>query len=186
MALPHGFKSKANRIAVGLRSQMGLAASAPINIRSLARQLGISVLCLTEFEDWCPKQVVHLVERDREVFSALLISMGGNGRLIIVNDAHSIGRQNASIAHEIGHALLAHPLEDLSARVNCQEFDGEFEEEANFLSGCIMITNEAARHIVWSKTERYSAQRMYGVSRKMLEYRLNISGALIQFRRSRR
>ena len=186
MALPRGFKAKANRIAVGLRRQMGLPASAPVEIRSLAAKTGIFVLSLTVFEEWCPKQVAHLVERDAEGFSALLISLGDGTRMVIVNDVHSEGRQNASVAHEVGHALLAHPLEVFSGKVDCRNYDSDFENSANFLAGCILIPNEAARKIVWSKTDWISAQQTYGVSRQMLEYRLNVSGALIQYRRQRR
>ena len=185
MALPRGFKSRANRIAIGLRAQMGLSDSAPIDIRALAEQLGISIWPLTAFAKWCPEQVSHLVGYGAGGFSALLLSLGDDNRMVIVNDMHSEVRQNNSLAHEVSHALLAHPLEILSGKVDCRDFDSDLEESASYLAGCILIPNEAARSIVWSEANLEIAKRAYGVSGQLLEYRLNMSGARIQYQRRR-
>ena len=64
MALPYGFKAKANRIAVGLRRQLGLAANSSLNAQALAAHLGISVVQLSAFKELCTEQVVQLTERD--------------------------------------------------------------------------------------------------------------------------
>ena len=183
MALPRGFKSQANRIAIGLRAQMGVPATAPIEIRELASRMGITILPLTAFAKACPEEVSLLVGCDAGGFSALLLSLGDGKRIVIVNDTHSEARQNNSIAHEVSHALLAHPLEVLSGKVDCRDFDRDLEEAANYLAGCILVPNEAARSIVWSGANLEMARRMFGVSSQLLEYRLNMSGARIQFRR---
>ena len=176
MALPRGFRAAANRIAVGLRTQENLAAYAPIDTYALAERVGIAVSPLTEFAESHPEAVSQLVGNSA-AFSALLLSDGDGRRTAILNDTHSISRQNSSIAHEVAHALLAHPLEVLSVRVDCREFDGDLEAEANCLAGCILIPNEAAWRVVGSGMDLDSAQKLYGVSRQMLEYRLNVSGA---------
>ena len=183
MALPRGFKSQANRVAIGLRVQMGVSAHAPIDIRALAARLGISIWPLTAFAKVCPEEVSHLVDHDSGAFSALLLSLGNGKRMVIVNDKHSESRQNNSIAHEVSHALLAHPVEVLSARVDCRDIDRDLEESANYLAGCILVPNEAARSIVWSRANLDLVKRMFGVSSQLLEYRLNVSGARIQYRR---
>ena len=57
------------------------------------------------------------------------------------------------------------------------------EAEANYLAGTLLLTNEAAIHIL--KRGLVSvAQRLYGVSQPMLEYRLRVSGAHTIYRRS--
>ena len=165
---------------------MGLPASAPIDIRALARQLGIPVWPLTGFAERCPDQVSHLVASGAEGFSALLLSLGNGNRMVIVNDTHSEARQNNSVAHEVSHALLAHPLEVLSGKVDCRDFDKDLEESANYLAGCILIPNEAARSIVSSGANLDLTKLAYGVSGQLLKYRLNISGARIQYQRRRR
>jgi len=54
--------------------------------------------------------------------------------------------------------------------------DGGVEAEANYLSGVLLIPNEAAIHIVRQGLVS-QAQRIYGVSGPMLTYRLRVSGA---------
>ena len=185
MALAHGFKSKANRIAVGLRHQLGLSPPTPIDVRSLATHLGISVVPLSTFRQWCSAQVAQLTKHDAGGFSASLISFGDGRRMIIVNDDHSPARQNSDIAHEIGHTLLAHPLEVLSSMMGCRDFDPDLEDEANHLAGYLLVPNEATWRIVNSGMGHELALVTYGVSRQMLNWRLNMSGARQRFQRSR-
>ncbi len=186
MSLPHGFKAQANRIAVGLRAQMGLAAYDPIDLDALAGWLRVSVVYLSDFAESCPDQVAQLTCRDSAGFSAMIFPIGDGRSIAIVNDAHSPGRQNSSLAHELAHHLLLHSPEEVNNCAGCREFEGGVENEANFLAGCILIPNEAARHIVRSRIDASAAQLRYGVSDRMLEWRLNVSGARIQRRRAQR
>ena len=185
VALARGFKSKANRIAVGLRHQLGLPPQSPIDVHALAHHLGISVVPLSAFSQWCEAQVAQLIQHDAGGFSASLISFGDGRRMIIVNDDHSPARQNSDIAHEIGHTLLAHPLEVLSSMIGCRDFDPDLEDEANHLAGYLLVPNQAAWRIVSSGMETEAAEAMYGVSRQMLDWRLNMSGARQRLQRGR-
>jgi len=185
LTLPYGFKAKANRIAVGLRRQLSLAAQAPINVHALAAHVGIPVVPLSAFRDWCSDQVEQLTTRDASGFSAALISFGDGRRMVIVNDHHSPARQNSDIAHEIGHALLVHPLEVISSMMGCRDFDPAMENEANHLAGYLLVPDQAAWRIVNSGMGPATAQEIYGVSRQMLDWRLNMSGARRQGRRRR-
>ena len=177
MSLPYGFKAKANRIAVGLRLQLGLAAQAPIDVPALAAHLGIAIVPLSAFKQWCNEQVTQLTKGDSGAFSAALISFGNGSRVVIVDDDHSPARQNSDIAHEISHALLVHPLEVISSMMGCRDFDPALEEEANHLAGYLLVPDQAARRIVNSGMEAALAQKTYGVSRQMFDWRLNMSGA---------
>ena len=180
MSLPYGFKAIANRIAIGLRSQLGVASQAPINVHALAAHLGISIVPLSVFQEWCAEQVTQLTKRNGGEFSASLISFGDGRRMVIVNDDHSPARQNSNIAHEIGHTLLAHPLEVLSSMIGCRDFDPDLENEANHFAGYLLVPNQAAWSIVKSEMAIEIAQTTYGVSRQMLDWRLNMSGARSQ------
>ena len=177
MAFQRGFKAQANRIAVGLRRQMGQSDYSPLELRTLLPKLGIAVTPLTAFEDLCPEEVSRLVEVEGQGFSAVLVSLGDGLRMILFNDTHSVGRQNSSLAHELAHGLLAHPPEIVSACNGCRDFDQRVESEADYLAGCILVPNEAAWSIARSGIGLEFAQERYGVSRPMLDYRLNVSGA---------
>ena len=186
MALPHGFKAKANRIALGLRLQLGVAETAPIDLGRLADRLGLSVVPIGTFASACPDAVEQLLEKDMGAFSALLLPVGNGRRIILHNDANSPGRSNSDLAHEISHALLAHPPRSLFDGSGCRNFDPDMEAQANCLAGHILIPNEAARQIVYSRRDLNAARASYGVSREMLEFRLNASGARKQHQRWKR
>ena len=180
MDVPRGFKAKANRIAVGLRRQMGLQDTAPLKLEDLASRLGFPVVPVTEFFGACSNAVTQITVRDPTAFSAMLLPVG-IGRVILVNNKHSYGRKNSSLAHEIAHVLLAHPPSQVFSQPGCRNFNRGMEDEASCLSGYILIPNQAASHIVWSNSDLETACEEYGVSRKMLEYRLNASGARMQY-----
>ena len=177
MTVPYGFKAKANRIAVGIRHQLGVAEYEPIDVRELAAHLNLRIIPLSEFKERCAEQVSQLKNRDGGQFSAALVYLGKGRRIIIVNDDHSLARQNSDIAHEIGHALLAHPLGNLSSMMSCRDFNQDLEDEASYLAGHLLIPNEAAKHIININLGNDSAQASYGVSRQMLNWCLNTSGA---------
>ena len=180
MGLQRGFKAAADRIAVGLRWQMGLPKHAPIDVGALAARLGIEVVPISSFADVRPGSVGQLVETDVSAFSAVLLPIG-KIRVILVNDGHSLPRRNSSVAHELAHALLGHPPRPFD-HVNGRDFDQGVEDEANWLAGYILIPNAAAVHIVRSGREADACER-YGVSDKMLQWRLDTSGARIRQRR---
>jgi Zn-dependent peptidase ImmA (M78 family) len=186
MALPHGFKANANRIALGLRRQMGVAETDPIDLSRLAERLGLSVVPISNFASVCPESLEQLVRKDAGAFSALLLPVGNGRRIILHNDTNSRGRRNSDLAHEISHALLAHPPRSLFNGSGCRHFDPDMESQANCLAGHILISNEAARHIVYSRLDLGAACAAYGVSRDMMEFRLNASGARKQHQRWKR
>ena len=180
MGVPRGFKAAAERIAVGLRRQMNLPNSAPMDVDALAARLGITIVPLSSFADDLPERVKQLVERDVGAFSASLLHIGGV-KVILVNDGHSPRRRNSDVAHEIAHALLAHPPQPFD-HVRGRDFNQGVEAEANCLAGHILIPNAAALHIVKSGGEAEACDR-YGVSSQMLEWRLGVSGARIRQQR---
>lgn len=183
---PSGFKAKANRIAVGLRRQFGLSPVAPLDPYAVADRLGIGVVSVSTFEDRFPGEVAVVLGDDGGDFSALYYSSGDVVRFIILNDQHSSARRNSSICHEIGHAILGHPSEVFTCWGGYRETEQGYERQADFLAGCMLVPNEAADHIFWSGLSLEEARDAYGVSRRMLEWRLNVSGARIKYGRARK
>ena len=56
-------------------------------------------------------------------------------------------------------------------------WDGELEEEANWLAGALLISEEAALNIVRNGLTEDQAINVYRVSRPMLRFRINVTGA---------
>ena len=101
------------------------------------------------FAESRPAAVAQLVGHT-VAFSALLLSDGSGRRTVVLNYTHGLSLQNSSMAHEVAHTLLAYPLEVISVRVDCRDFDGDLEAEANYLTGGIPLPDESAWRIVGS------------------------------------
>lgn len=170
MVFRRGFKAEANRIAVRVREKMGLAAISPIDPVEVCAYFDIRLIALSEVEPGSP-----FLGRSGSSFSAMTVPCGWH-TAIVHNDSHHAYRQRSNICHELAHCFLGHkstpPLTEQGTRAH----DGGIESEANFLAGALLITNDAAVYIVQSGIKAV-AQREYGVSQAMLNYRLRLSGA---------
>lgn len=167
-----GFKAQANRIAVEIRERLDLCAWAPLDPLAVCEYFEIDVIPLCRFGD----AVRHFTHIERNAFSAVTIPCGLT-RAIVHNDFHHPDRQRSNLMHELAHGFLGHPP---CAAFDCdgeRNYNGGVEAEASFLAGALLISNEAAWHIVRSGLTGV-ARGMYGVSQKMLDYRLRVSGAL--------
>lgn len=179
MAFKRGFKAEANRIAIRVREQMGLTATDPIDPIEVCREFDIELIHLSDLD--CDTSI--FLGAASANFSAVTVPRGAR-TAIVHNDSHHPYRQRSNICHELGHCFLGHkhtpPLTSSGERAR----DGGIEEEANFLAGTLLLTNEAAIHVLRNGLLP-TAQQRYGISKPMLEYRLRISGALAILRRSR-
>ncbi len=185
MELRRGFKKEAHDHARELRSEMGIKKHEPLSSWKLAKHLEIPVLSLSEFYSELPKEVKYLKEKNRECFSAITVFLGMR-RLIVHNDAHHLFRQSANIAHEISHAILRHRPTAPFDENGCRNFNKEIEEEANWLGPALLISEEAAQHILKQQMSIDSAAQYYCASTKVVEMRLNVTGARIRHNRKSR
>ena len=175
MSLRRGFKAEANKIAAEIRSELGLTKIAPLDPWALSEYLAIEVLPLSEIRGEAPA-VEHFLGDGCDAFSAMTI-FSGTTRLIIHNDRHSLGRQSSNIAHELSHALLQHPPMPPLSELGLRNFNKDFEDEANWLAGVLLIPEDAALSIARHQLDLNVAASKYGVSIQMARYRLNVTGA---------
>lgn len=184
----HGFKAWCENTAVGLRARLSLGPTEPLSPITLANWLGIKVLTPIEIDGLSEKDVNILLKQDRESWSAVTLSFGAKS-LIILNSSHSPSRQASDLMHEIAHVLLGHQ----PARIDVTRdglmllntYDADQEEEAAWLASCLLIPREALLHVRQKNNDITKIAREYGVSRKMVAYRLNVTGVDKQIRRGR-
>ncbi len=181
--LRRGFKTEANAIAREVRRELSLGLADPLDPRRLAAYLGIPVVPLSSFKLVAPRAVRHFVSVDRQVFSAVTV-FDGSSRLVVYNDSHDPGRQNSDLAHELSHALLLHAPKPAIDHRGCRDWDREMEEEANWLAGALLVSEEAALKLARQGIPVDRAARIYGVTRKMVKFRLNVTGAQVRVRRA--
>lgn len=169
MEFRRGFKAHANRIALRVRERMGLDATDPIDPVAVCAHFEIRLISLRELDAKCP--FLH----NTSSFSAVTVPCG-HETAIVHNDAHHPHRQRSNICHELAHCFLGHKSTPPLTEDGNRKHDSGVEAEANFLSGALLISNEAAVHILYEGLNS-QAQRIYGVSHAMLTYRLRVSGA---------
>lgn len=184
MSLRRGFKSRANQISLRLRRSQGLSPEAPIDLAIIAARLKIEIVPLTSFATEHPKAVRHLSRIDTGAFSAATLHVDSARRIIVHNDTHDHRRQRNNIAHELAHVLLGHPFTFPIDASGCRNLDRDIEDEASWLGPTILVSDEAALHIVRKAFDNEAACTMYGVSLPLLRMRINASGAMIRVRRS--
>ena len=142
-----GFKSEANAVAREVRDGLSIAHSAPLDMRRLAADLSIPVIALSDLRAIEPSAAELFMNDGEALFSGVTVFRGTH-RTILVNDAHAKGRQASDIGHEIAHSLLLHtPTPALDER-GCRVWDREVEDEADWLSGALLVPEEAALAIV--------------------------------------
>jgi Zn-dependent peptidase ImmA (M78 family)/transcriptional regulator with XRE-family HTH domain len=133
--------------------------SPPVNVRSLAGQLGVAVF---------PRSFPDAL--------SALFARHGERALIGVNEVHPDVRQRFSIAHELGHFVLHHDsqhiieLEPQSAG-DPPGYDWQKERQANTFAAAVLMPSEWIR----ADAKSYSATRLatrYKVSPAAMAYRL--------------
>lgn len=184
--MKRGFKSECESTATAVRAEVGLHPHAPLNSRDLAQHLEIPVHPLSALDGNGVATAISHVHKNSTVLSAMTIfpDWPRRHRVIVYNDANSGARQNSDIAHELSHGLLLH--EPRGAIVNgCRDYARSEEDEAAWLSGCLLVPRAAAVAIAMAGTPMGVAAVEYGVSTQMMTYRVNSTGARRQAEASR-
>lgn len=182
--LRRGFKSEANAIAREVRQEMGLHATDPLDPRTLAAHLEIPILRLSELRRDAADAVRRFTGANRGAFSGVTV-FDGPRRIIVYNDAHAPSRRASDLAHELAHALLQHAPHPAFDGDGCRYWDPVIEEEAAWLAGALLVSDEAAVAIARSGISIEDAAARYGVSPKMMQFRLGVSGAQARVQRAR-
>lgn len=177
-----GFKAEAARTATEVRREIGLSDVQPLDPWALAAHLAIPVWPLSSFAFSVPSCVEALRGDAHGEFHAM-IAFVGRRQVIVHNDANALTRQRADLAHEIAHALLLHRPH----RVNgvAPVYDTEQEEEANFLGGSLLVPDAACLEACMRGLTVEQAAAVMQVSPRMMQWRMNASGACRRVQRSR-
>lgn len=182
-----GFKSWCENTSAALRSELKLASADALDPRKLAVHLDIVVWKLEEIPG-IPAACVETLCADSDSWSAATVCLGAR-YAVILNSSHSPARINSDFMHELSHLVLAHT----PARVDVSNdqmlllssYDRAQEDEANWLSGALLLPRDALFSIRKSQLTDQAACRLYGCSRDMLTFRFRVTGVDIQLKRTR-
>lgn len=183
-----GFKSWCESTSLQYRTVLGVEPAAPLPVARLAAHLGVRVLGVENVPGLSREALVQLTSRDRDSWSALMVTHRGRN-VVVMNTAHSPGRQASSLAHECSHIILNHrPAQALpsEAGIFISSYNRQQEDEADWLGGALLLPRVALLKIGHERSNDRVHAREYGVSEEMLRMRLDRTGVSLQLRRRRR
>jgi IrrE N-terminal-like domain len=182
-----GFKTWCEKYSIDKRSVLGLAPSARLDVIALAHHLGVRV--------WTPHDVPGLSAGARSIllrndgrtpscWSAVTV-VAGSKVVVVLNSSHSRARQASDLAHELSHQIRGHEAREVDVTPEglmlLRNYDKQQEDEADWLAGCLLLPREALISIRRRGLDGADAADAYGVSLKMLNYRMAMTGVNRQF-----
>ena len=185
MALRRGFKSEAERIAEGVRADLGLSAAQPVTPRALADLLGVEIRAGDEL---IPRSRFEALEElQPDAFSACTFRPSEERAVVVFNPLSANSRRSSDLAHELSHVLLDHELSRIETlgEITFLSCDAIQEEEAGWLSGCLLLPRPLLLAAVRRGLTAGEVAEEYHVSETMARFRLNVTGVLRQAAKSR-
>ncbi|MCC6179450.1 MAG: ImmA/IrrE family metallo-endopeptidase [Chloroflexi bacterium] len=184
--LRRGFKAEAERLAEDLRSEMGLGSADPVPPTSIAEHLGVEVRVGDELLS--RERFRELEKVQPGAFSACTFRPNPTRIVVVLNPLSSPARRNSDLAHELAHVLLDHELTRLERLGDVSFFvcDAVQEEEAAWLSGCLLIPRPLLLSLLQRRMSTSEIAKELCLSESMVTYRINVTGARRQLRSAAR
>lgn len=183
--LERGFKAWSERTSIAIRKELDLTVDDPLPPQMLANYLDIQLLTPRDFPGLTAEELDQLLFVDPSGWSAVSIPLE-TGPIIIFNPCSSKGRQASDVLHEIAHVILNHrPATILylfdadqknGVEFGLRSFDPKQEDEASWLGWTLLLPREGLVNSLKCGRNAEQIADHYGVSKKLAEYRLNITG----------
>ena len=186
--LVRGFKTRCENISIEIRKNLDLKKTDPLSPEALAEYLGVYLLKPIDIENLSEKSRTQLLRKDKDSWSAVTISYLGVD-IIAYNPTHSKWRHSSDIMHELSHIILGHKPSQVvfitpETQIALRDYNQDLEEEATWLSGCLLLPREALLSIRRSGISDADACHEYGVSIDLLTFRMNKTGINSQIKAS--
>lgn len=184
-----GFKADAERRAAQVRAELGLEGHAPLCPWKFAGHLNIVVFEITSLP-LDASDLEQLIKTDSSSWSGFTVEEAGL-KGIVLNSSHSPGRRASTLMHELSHHVLRH----VPARVDIftetgmlilSDFSQEQEDEANWLSGCLLAPRIALTRLRSQGKTVPEIAEVLGISDEMSRWRVRMTGIDSQFKYARR
>lgn len=174
-------------MAEELRGQLGLAAPDVLCPWKLAAYLSILVFDVKELQIPA-NDLEHLIGPGSQQWSGFSVREAGLVG-VVLNSSHPKGRLSNTLMHEISHIYLKHGGSQVSLLPSgillISEFSKEQEEEADWLSGALLLPRQALVRARAMRLTNAQICEKYGVSDDLCTWRLRMTGVDAQMRRRR-
>lgn len=179
MTLPRGFKANAEREALRVRRELGLADTDRLDVRRLAEHQDIKIVSA---ERLVARDRLEEIERLQAfAFSAATFQIGDRC-FIVTSPLRTENRQASDIAHELAHKMLDHKLaeiRDLNG-VPFRTCQPDEEEQATAFGGTLMLPRPLLLSAARRSMGPAEIAAAYGVTEDMARFRYNTTGVAKQ------
>ena len=176
MALRRGFKAEAERLAKDIWNAMNLEPGDCMDAVKLAIHAGCVVRSAGDLVDVARLKELNRIQDD--AFFACTFKLSHDRYAVVFNPLMLDTRRNSDVAHEVAHIILGHRLSRLE-RIGSVAFlacDNQQEEEARWLSGCLLLPRFALIHDLTNSMEPTSIAEKRVLSKIMVDYRVRVTG----------
>ena len=186
MAFERGFKTWCEKYATEKRKTLGIDPTGPLNSMALAADLKVIVRKPEDIPNINQNTLDVLLRKDGtpSCWSAVTL-VSGSRMVVILNSSHSQARQASDLTHELAHIVRGHKAQEVDITADglmlLKSYDKLQEEEADWLSGCLLLPRDALVAIKRKGLDTATSATLYGVSVQMLNYRFATSGVNRQF-----
>jgi IrrE N-terminal-like domain/Helix-turn-helix domain of resolvase len=177
--------------ALGLRDFAGVGNNERLDPFALARFAKLMVIDFNQVEGLSPESRAHLLGPAAEEWSGGACSqpLPNGWRIVILNPAHGIRRNRATLMEEIAHVFLGHQPNRLAAIVRsstagagaktretlARDYNQAAEEAAYAVGAAALVPYESLRRMILEGQAADQIARRFGVSRQLVEYRIKVT-----------
>ena len=183
MPFARGFKTRCENIAQSIRLDLGRGPGDPLPVTELADYLGVRIITPYDIPGMSEESLRALLNDECNDWSALTIA-GSDATFVIYNPTNSPKRRSSDVAHELAHLLLRHSPSTMmfapDGTWTLRSYDGQQEEEAAWLSGCLLLPRPALLRILQMNLSPSEAATRYEVSDQLFRFRKDITGVTRQ------
>jgi len=188
--LERGFKAWAERTALAVRRELAITPDDLLCPFKLAEYLDIDVVSPEEIPGMTTDILTPLLVKDPSGWSATSFKINKRST-VIYNPMHSPGRRSSDIAHELAHELLGHEpatvILSLELEHFCmRSFNQKQEDEANCLAWTLLLPRDGLLKAKTRKKTTDEIAEQFGVSKTLVNFRVQTTGILRQVNQFRR
>jgi len=188
-ALPPTEKRKQYELrALALRDFAGVATDEPLDPFALAEFARLLVVDFDQIKGLSDESREHLLGAGTNEWSGGACSrpLPNGWRLVILNPAHGMHRNRATLMEEVSHVFLGHTANRLAVavteekdnggnRVLARDYNKSDEEAAYAIGSAALVPYAALRKLVLDGRTADQIARCFRISRQLVEYRIKVT-----------
>ena len=202
LLLPASEKRKTFELrALGLRDFAGVTGDQALDPFALAGFARLMVIDFDSIEGLSPESRAHLLGAAADEWSGGACSrpLPNGWRVVILNPAHGIQRNRATLMEEVAHVFLGHKANRLAVigaesdgspsassrkKILARDYNQADEEAAYAVGAAALVPFGSLQRLVRRGRSSHEIARHFRVSRQLVEYRIKVTHLWPEYKRA--